>query len=66
MPPDAELDYFDIADLARLRRQVKAALKDFERERAIYVEVGVGAGRWGMWVAGVGWVWGVGWGRGQV
>ncbi|GAB4813329.1 hypothetical protein N2152v2_000375 [Parachlorella kessleri] len=38
IPDESELDYFDKHDLARLRRLVKAALKDYEREKALYVE----------------------------
>eukprot|EP00887_Chlorella_sp_A99_P006959 scaffold2.g6959.t1 len=38
VPPDAELDYVGLEDLARLRRRIKAALKNYERERAIYIE----------------------------
>ncbi|KAI3424225.1 hypothetical protein D9Q98_009581 [Chlorella vulgaris] len=38
VPDETELDVFDRADLASLRRQLKAALQDWERERALYLE----------------------------
>ncbi|EFN53506.1 hypothetical protein CHLNCDRAFT_136844 [Chlorella variabilis] len=38
VPDEAELDVFDRADLARLRRELKAAMKDWEREHALYLE----------------------------
>lgn len=41
MPDESELDYFDRSDLAGLRRLVKGALKDYEREKALYLEVGL-------------------------
>jgi hypothetical protein len=38
VPEGAELDFFDKSDLARLRRHLKSSLKDYEREKALYVE----------------------------
>ncbi|KAL4424193.1 hypothetical protein ABPG75_001494 [Micractinium tetrahymenae] len=35
---ESDLDIFDRADLARLRRELKAALMDWEREQALYAE----------------------------
>ena len=32
----ADLDYFDLEDLARLRRHVRKAIEDAQREREIY------------------------------
>ncbi|PSC73983.1 LMBR1 domain-containing 2-like protein A [Micractinium conductrix] len=37
-PEEVDLDIFDRSDLARLRRELKAALKDWEREQALYAE----------------------------
>lgn len=36
VPDDAELDFFDRYDLARLRKTLKIALRDYERENALY------------------------------
>lgn len=38
VPEGAELDFFDKCDLARLRKLLKSSLKDYEREKALYVE----------------------------
>lgn len=42
LPDDEEAeDFFDREDLARLRGRLKSAIKDQEREKALYEEVGV-------------------------
>ena len=34
-----ELDYFDQHDLGQLRRRLRRAIEDFQREREVYVEI---------------------------
>ncbi len=35
----ADLDYFDLEDLAKLRRHVRRAIEDTQREREIYHDI---------------------------